>query len=73
MSEACSRNDSVERDVGWLLWRVPMLGFIVGAFVTPPARLLPGGTIAACAVEYGRGKYRTVTKGPSAWTRLTSP
>ena len=113
MSEACARADLVERDVSWFLWRVPMLTFVIGAFVTPPARLLlwvpaflvagvsclvnarrcgrchcfmtgplyllaavatvaaapwgwiavsvVGGTIAAYAVEYGCGKYRTVT------------
>jgi hypothetical protein len=113
VSEACARNDLVERNVSWLLWRVPMLAFVIGAFVAPPGRLLlwapaflvagisclvnarrcgrfhcfmtgplyllaavatvaaapwgwiavsvVGGTIAAYAVEYGCGKYRTVT------------
>ena len=113
MIEACARNDLVERNVSWWLWRLPMLAFVVGAFLTPPARTLlwvlaflvagvscvvnarrcgrfhcfmtgplyllaavatvaaapwgwiafgvVGGTIAAYAVEFGRGKYRSVT------------
>lgn len=113
MSRACARNDLVERDLSWLLWRLPMLGFLIGVLVTPPVRLLlwlPAflvagvacivnarrcgrfhcfltgplyllaavataagapwpriacgvvvGTIAAYAVEFGYGKYRTVT------------
>lgn len=113
MGNVCVRNDLVERNVSWLLWRVPMLAFVVGAFLTPPARPLlwvpafliagvscvvnarrcgrlhcfitgplyllaalattlaapwgwvaigvVGGTIAAYAVEHGRGKYHTTT------------
>lgn len=34
MSEAYARNDLVERNVSWLLWRAPMLAFGVGAFLT---------------------------------------
>lgn len=113
MSAACARNDLVERNVSWLLWRVPLVAFVVGIFLTPAARPLlwvpaflvagvscvvnarrcgrfhcfmtgplyllatvatiagapwgwiaisvVGGTIAAYAVEHGRGKYRAVT------------
>jgi hypothetical protein len=115
MTERCARNDLVERNVSWLLWRVPLLAFVIGAFLTPPTRTLlwvpvflvagiscvvnarrcgrfhcfltgplyllaavvtvvagpsrwiasavVGGTIAAYAVEYGRGKYLTVAPG----------
>lgn len=120
VSEACARNDLVERNVSWLLWRVPMLAFVVGAFLTPTARTViwvpaflvagvscvvnasrcgrfhcfmtgplyllaaaatvatapsgwiafsvVGGTIAAYALEFGRGKYRSVT-----WIRPRGP
>jgi len=113
MSEACARNDLVERNVSWVLWRMPLLAFVIGAFLAPPMRSVlwvpafviagiscvvnarrcgrfhcfltgplyllaaiatvagapaswialsvVGGTIAAYAVEHGRGKYRTVT------------
>ncbi len=113
MSEACARNDLVDRNLSWLLWRLPLLAFVVGAFLTPPARPLlwvpaflvagvscvvnarrcgrfhcfmtgplyllaavatvaaapwgwialsvVGGTIAAYAVEFGCGKYRSAT------------
>jgi len=113
VSEPCARTDLVERNVSWLLWGVPMLAFVVGAFGTPTARLflwvpaflvagfscvvnarrcgrfhcfmtgplyllaavatvaaapwgwialsVVGGTMAAYAVEFGCGKYRSVT------------
>ena len=70
MSEACARNDLLERDVSWLLWGVPLLGFIVGVFLTPAARLLlwvPAFLVAgvSCLVNARRcGRFHCFTTGP---------
>lgn len=113
MSEACAQSDLVERNISWLLWRGPLLAFVLGAFLSPSARTLlwvpafvvagvscvvnarrcgrlhcfitgplyllaaaatvgaappgwialsvVGGTIAAYALEFVRGRYRSVT------------
>ena len=70
MSEACARNDMVERNVSWLLWRVPMLAFVIGAFLAPPTRSLlwvPAFLIAgvSCVVNARRcGRFHCFMTGP---------
>ena len=62
MSEACAPNDLVERKISWLLWRVPLIAFVVGAFLAPlprtllwtPALLLAGGACVVNASHCGR-------------------
>ena len=40
MSESCARNDLVQQKISWLLWRVPLMAFLVGAFLGPLPRTL---------------------------------
>ena len=58
MSQACARNDPLGRNVSWLLWRVPLMVFVVGLFLeTVPRTLLwtPAFLVAgtACLLEEG--------------------
>jgi hypothetical protein len=70
MSEACARNDLVERNVSWLCWRLPLLIFVVGFFLTSPARSLlwaPAFLVAggACVVNARRcGRFHCYITGP---------
>lgn len=70
MSDACARNDLVERNISWLLWRVPMLAFVVGAFLPPAARPLlwvPAFLVAgvSCVVNARRcGRFHCFMTGP---------
>ena len=70
MSEACARNDLVNRNVSWLLWRVPLLAFVVGAFLGPTGRAMlwtPAFVVAggACVVNARRcGRLHCFMTGP---------
>jgi hypothetical protein len=70
MDNACARNDLVERKIGWLIWRVPLMAFVVGIFLGPlprmllwtPAFLFAGG---ACVVNASRcGRIHCFITGP---------
>ena len=62
LSTACARNDLVERKISWLLWRVPLMAFVVGIFLAPlprmllwtPAFLVAGGACVVNASHCGR-------------------
>jgi hypothetical protein len=62
MDNACGRNDLVERKISWVLWRVPLVAFVVGTFLQPlprmllwtPALLLAGGACVINATNCGR-------------------
>src|SRR6266404_8694133 len=70
MNDACARNDLVERNISWVLWRLPLLAFVIGVFLTPPARLLvwtPAFSIAgvACLINARRcGRLHCFITGP---------
>jgi hypothetical protein len=70
MSEACARDDLVERNIGWWLWRVPLLAFVVGILVGQPGRQLlwtPAFVVAgvACIVNARRcGRLHCFMTGP---------
>ena len=70
MSQACAPNDLLGRDVSWLLWRVPLLVFVVGLFLGPLARMLlwtPAFLVAgtACLVNASRcGRIHCFITGP---------
>ena len=70
MSQACARNDLLGRNVSWLLWRVPLLVFVVGLFLeTVPRTLLwtPAFLVAgtACLVNASRcGRIHCYVTGP---------
>ena len=70
LSEACARNDLVERNISWLLWRVPLVAFVIGVMLPAPARTLlwvPAFLVAgvSCAVNARRcGRFHCFMTGP---------
>ncbi len=62
MDNVSARNDLVDRKISWLLWRVPLVAFIVGMFLAPlprmllwtPAFLVAGGACVVNAAHCGR-------------------
>jgi len=79
MSEACARNDLVERNVSWVLWRMPLLAFVIGAFLAPPMQSVlwvPAFVVAgiSCVVNARRcGRFHCFLTGPSTCSRPSPP
>ena len=56
MTDACAREDLVNRKISWLLWRIPLAAIVLGIALDPPARTLlwtPAFLVSgvACAVN----------------------